>query len=106
MTKIKFSINFFVTKICVHLEHVHDALLVDGNTTTKKENIGKILFVADHALQSWQSYRYQNNLCRSVSVRDGSNHSSSHSHRVTVLNISRLLTAGKCFSNYDSLLRN
>ena len=50
MTKIKFSINFFLTKICVHLEHVHDALLVDGNTTTKKENIGKILFVADHAL--------------------------------------------------------
>ena len=52
MTKIKFSKNFFVTKInfvlqC-NLEHVYDALLVNGygTATTKKENIGKIFAVA------------------------------------------------------------
>ena len=81
-----------------HLEHVHNALLVDGTATTKKENIGNIFSVAD-ALLSWRNYRYHVSV--SVSVLTTAMH-------LTVLNVSRLLTAGKCFSNYrhDSLLRN
>ena len=81
-----------------HLEHVYDTLLVDGTATTKKENIGKIFSVAD-ALRPWAELPVD-----IFCLRVGSN----HSHRVTVLNVSRLLTAGKCFSNYrhDSLLRN
>ena len=45
MTKIKFR-NFFVTKICVamHLEHVYDALLVDGTATTKEREHRQDIF--------------------------------------------------------------
>ena len=60
MTKIKFSKNFFDLVLQCNLEHVYDALLVNGygTATTKKENIGKIFAVACRcpAARSWRNY--------------------------------------------------
>ena len=92
MTKIKFSKNFFVTKIQLccklqcNLEHVYDALLVNGygTATTKKENIGKIFAVACRcpAARSAVAERYTRGICSLLRV------GSFHSQRVTVLNVS------------------